>query len=98
MFGRATFGLVAVLAAAWIGCQDAPAPANTDNSWAKGTIDGVSCEVRGKRNSSSLVGNGYHEFTAGDNTLRLQGGHITANGKDYGDVNSGDSVLLDGDG
>src|SRR5262249_3428741 len=38
--------------------QVGPAP-----SWAKGTVDGVSCEVRGRGESSSLVGEGFHEFT-----------------------------------
>jgi hypothetical protein len=34
----------------------------------------------------------------GKNTLRVQGGHVTANGKDYGPVKAGDSALLDADG
>jgi hypothetical protein len=49
-------------------------------------------------NSSSFVGQDYREFTAGKNKLRVQGGRVTANGKEYGPVKSGDSVLLDTDG
>jgi hypothetical protein len=44
------------------------------------------------------MGEGYHEFTAGKNKLRIQGGKVIANGKEYGPVKSGDSVLLDADG
>jgi hypothetical protein len=44
------------------------------------------------------VGQDYREFTAGKNKLRVQGGRVTANGKEYGPVKSGDSVLLDTDG
>jgi hypothetical protein len=68
-------------------------------SGVKGTVDGVSCEVRGRGGESSdRIVEGVHEFTAGDNKLRLQDGHVIANGKDYGAVKSGDSVLLDADG
>jgi hypothetical protein len=84
------------------GCSgpSGPTPAAAAPSWAKGTVDGVSCEVRGDADggSSSFVSEGYREFTAGRNKLRVQDGRITANGKEYGSVKSGDTVLLDVDG
>jgi hypothetical protein len=61
--------------------------------------DGVSCEVRGHGgSSSSVLGEGYREFTAGKNKLRIEGGKVIANGKEFGSVKSGDSILLDDDG
>jgi hypothetical protein len=93
---------VAVLLSVLAGCNrpsSGPTPTGAGPSWAKGTVDGVSCEVRGQGGeSSSFVGEGYQEFTAGKNKLRVQGGRVTANGKEYGPVKSGDSVLLDADG
>jgi hypothetical protein len=80
------------------GCGRSTPTTDTFPSWAKGTVDGVSCEVRGERNSSSLMGEGFHEFTAGKNKLRLQGGRITSDGKDYGEVKAGDSVIVEPDG
>src|SRR5947209_7615045 len=91
---------VAVFLSVLPGCNvsSGPAPGATGPSWAKGTAEGVSCEVRGQGDSSSFAGQDYHEFTAGKNKLRVQGGRVTANGKEYGSVKSGDSVLLDTDG
>src|SRR5262245_33475494 len=90
---------VAVLLLLLAGCSSPHSSSNSrTQSWAKGTFDGVSCEVRGYGNSSSFVDKDYHELTAGENTVRVQAGHLTANGKDYGEVKSGDSVLLDSDG
>lgn len=64
-----------------------------------GSVDGVSYEVRGRSGEArSQDGPGYREFIAGPNTLRVTGAHITANGKDAGEVKKGDSVLLDADG
>jgi hypothetical protein len=67
-------------------------------SSAKGTINGVSYEVRGSGDSRSVAGGDSSEFIAGTNKLQVQGGRVSANGKDYGPVKSGDSVLLDADG
>jgi len=91
----AAIGFISVLA----GCGGST-PSTTDSlvSWAKGTVDGVSCDVRGERTSSSLIGEGFHEFTAGKNNLRLQGGRITSDGKDFGEVKSGDSVVVEPNG
>jgi hypothetical protein len=61
-------------------------------------VDGVSYEVRGQGDSKSLVAEGAREFTAGKNRLRVEGGRVIVNGKDYGPVKAGDSVLLDADG
>jgi hypothetical protein len=71
----------------------------SDASGVKDTVNGVSYEVRG-RGGNSLAQNveGYRELIAGSNTLRVKDGHITANGKDAGEVKQGDSVLLDVDG
>jgi hypothetical protein len=86
------------------GCKPSAGPAapataaTTAPGWVKGTADGVSLEVRGEGASSDVVVDGVHEFTAGKNKLRIQGRHVIANGKDYGPVNAGDSVLLDADG
>src|SRR5262252_1518576 len=90
--------VTALLLSLGFGCAPTPSAKSRQASWAKGTFDGVTCEVRGYENSSSLVGKDYHELTAGENTLRVQAGHITANGKDYGEVKAGDSVLMDSDG
>jgi hypothetical protein len=55
----------------------------------------VSYEVRGQGDSKSFVAEGAREFTAGKNKLRVESGRVIANGKDYGSVKPGDSVLLD---
>ncbi len=100
MHNRVVVAAIAVFLSVLAGCNgpSGPTPAGAAPSWAKGTVDGVSCEVRGQGESSSVVGEGFHEFTAGKNKLRVQSGRVTANGKDYSAVKSGDSVLLDVDG
>jgi len=90
--------VTALLLSVVVGCSPSGSSISQQASWAKGTFDGVSFEVRGYGNSSSFVGKDFNELSAGENSLRVQGGHITANGKDYGEVKAGDSVLMDSDG
>jgi hypothetical protein len=62
-------------------------------------VGGVSYEVRGRGDSTSSASpSGPGQLTAGKNTLRVEGDRVIANGKDYGPVKAGDSVLLDEDG
>jgi hypothetical protein len=64
-----------------------PPPAPTDISW----------EVRGEGSTSMGSGESV-EASAGKNKLVVKDGHVTANGKDGGQVKGGDKILLDRDG
>jgi hypothetical protein len=90
--------VVALLLTVGSGAFSAPSAQSVGRSWVRGTAQGVYCEVRGDGSSSNSVGEGYYEFIAGRNKLRMHGGHITANGREYGLAKAGDRVLVDADG
>jgi hypothetical protein len=95
---RRVFVAALLLGLSGCGRPAAPRP-DAGPSRATATVGGVSYEVRGRGDSSaSALANGPGRLTAGQNTLRVEGGRVLANGKDYGPVKAGDSVLLDEDG
>jgi hypothetical protein len=55
-------------------------------------------EVRGEDGSSNKGMAEQLDVTAGKNRLQIKDGKVTANGKAYGAIKRGDSVLLDRDG
>ncbi|TMQ32753.1 MAG: hypothetical protein E6K70_16855 [Planctomycetota bacterium] len=57
----------------------------------------VSYEVRGGGGGFTKGITQDGSFIVGDNKLELKDGHIFANGKYYGQVKNGDSILLDTD-
>ena len=61
-------------------------------------MPGYQYEVRGEDGSSNQGMAEELDVTAGKNRLRIKDGNVTANGKAYGSVERGDSVLLDRDG
>ncbi len=64
-----------------------------------GHTEGVSYEIRGSGHvSESRSANGDIEATLGSNRLAIKGGHVLANGKNYGPVKKGDEVVLDATG
>jgi hypothetical protein len=57
-----------------------------------------SYEVRGEEGNVALGTGEVINANAGKNRLGINGGRVTANGKSYGSLKNGDSVLLDRDG
>ena len=61
-----------------------------------GNTGGVSYEIRGTGHASeSRATNGDIKASLGSNLLEIKGGHVQANGKDYGPVKEGGEVILD---
>jgi hypothetical protein len=91
----ATLMGVALLA----GCAKKPPVAAKPDFYEGTSPDGVTWTVHGKgglRVRSSPSGSDI--ITVSPNTLEIRDGHVWANGTDRGEVKSGDSVVLDGNG
>ena len=88
--------LVAGLVAAHAGCRKPTSTLAPTN--APSQSPSVSYEVRGEGDAvtKGITENG--SFASGKYTLELKAGRVFANGKDYGSVQEGDSVLLERDG
>jgi hypothetical protein len=64
-----------------------------------GNFKGVSFEVHGfGEHKTHVVAENDVVVTNGSSRLNLKNGRILANGKDYGPVKNGDTVVLDADG
>ena len=80
-----------VLLFSFAGCNRAPEPPQQ-------SAPSFLYEVRGDDGSSNTGMAEELDVTAGKNRLVIRGSLVTANGKSYGSVKNGDSVLLDKDG
>jgi hypothetical protein len=65
---------------------------------ANAPLPGYQYEVKGEDGSSNKGMAEELDVTAGKNRLQIKDGKVTANGKAFGSVKRGDSVLLDRDG
>jgi hypothetical protein len=92
--GVATVGLLVPL----VGCTR-PIPVPPTPTTAPAAAPGsYSYEIRGADGSTQRgVASEFHAM-AGKASLEVRGGRVIANGKDYGPVRDGDSILLDRDG
>jgi len=72
------------------GCNNA-APVQVHS----GKIGGVTYEVRGTGLTKENRSNGDLDVSVGSNHLQIKGGQVVANGKSWGVVKDGDTVILD---
>ena len=64
-----------------------------------GNFNGISFEVWGfGEQSTHVVAEDEAVVTNGSNRLNIKSGRIVANGRDYGPVKKGETVVLDADG
>jgi hypothetical protein len=96
--GRTVVGLLLAAALA-AGCSRSnPTPTAAAPGPESAVGPSYSYEVRGEGAVSHGTASEPLSVSAGKNALTIKDGRLTVNGKDYGTVKSGDSIVVDRDG